>query len=201
MTTPEHYDLAIRGPIPFGILIPLGKMIDAVWPNAQIVTDKKQMPPGHDGTVFRIPRSDIAHDPDPETIQRIADEASQAEADGANDASLKHFDAQNILVTPPQELIHTLSVMCLGIMRGWPDANYLVQDVHLPEGVEDDGGSRFYEITVRRRDKPTPHDMRGRAESRVTELEQELAAAQAEIARLQQWEAVEVAPEELESGR
>ena len=94
-----------------------------------------------------------------------------------------------------------LSVMCLGIMRGWPDANYLVQDVHLPEGVEDDGGSRFYEITVRRRDKLTPHDMRGRAESRVTELEQELAAAQAEIARLQQWEVVEVAPEELESGR
>lgn len=201
MTTPEHYDLAIRGPIPFGVLIPLGKMIDAVWPNAQIVTDKKQMPPGHDGTVFRIPRSDIPCDPDPETIQRIADEAAQSEADGANDTSLKHFDAQNILVTPPQELIHTLSVMCLGIMRGWPDANYLVQDVHLPAGVEDDGGSRFYEITVRRRDKPTPHDMRGRAEARVTELEQELAAAQAEIARLQQWEAVEVAPEELESGR
>lgn len=202
-TATEHYDIAIRGPIPLGIISTLTSMIGAAWPNAQIVLDRAQMPPGHDGTVFRIPRSDLgAPAPDPEAIQRIAAEAATAEAEGANEATITHFDNTGIQGQLPEDLSKLIASIALELFESYPGANYLAIPVSLPaENLR--GRRRSFEVTVQRAEKPTPHTLRTRAEERAAELEQQLAEAQAEIARLKSWQVVEEpqGPAELEGGR
>lgn len=200
-TTTEHYDIVLSGPLPLGILTTLTSMIGTAWPNAQIVVDRAQMPPGHQGTVFRIPRSDLsAPAPDTVAIQRLAEEAAQADAEGANDSALTHFDNTGLKGQLPEELSKLIASIALELFDGYPGANYLAIPVSLPP-EKLPGSRRCFEVLVQRSEKPTPHTLRTRAEARVAELEQELAAAHEENARLKRWEVVEESPAELEGGR
>lgn len=171
----RHHDIVIQGPLPLGVAAALSSMIGTVWPEAQIVLDSPHPQAGTGGFVFRVPVD--AEEPGKltaEQAQGFREQVEDAEREGANSVDLLGLTEQGLTGKLPEDLAQTLGQIVMTLFQGYEGANYLSLPVSLPP-AEAGGARRRYEIVVQDNDKPSPHEMRERAEARVAELEAEIA--------------------------
>lgn len=174
----DHYKFSITAPLPLGLAASLMKLIGAAWPNARIGNDRTH------AFAVQIPKSDVDGQPvDTEAVQAVAAEAREAAQEGANDIGLTSFGSNEFRATMPEELSEHIASIALSLFESYADANYLSISASLPatSGAE----RRQFEVTVQRAEKPTPHQLREKAEARVKELEAELAGLKPELTTTQ----------------
>lgn len=171
----RHHDIIIQGPLPLGVAAALSSMIGTVWPDAQLVMDADAHPSARGGFVFRVP----VGDQEPGTLtakeaQGFREQVAEAEREGANDATIMSLTEDGFTGQLPEDLARALAQMVMTLFQAYEGANYLSLPLTLPP-AEYGGVRRRYEIVVQDSDKPSPHEMRERAEARVAELEAEIA--------------------------
>lgn len=124
---------------------------------------------------------------DSDRAQRIADIAMDALADIAveiltDGTMMRGLNIENGVATlelePSREILLTLVAAMRTMLDSHGAENYLETEVTAPSvslDLRDGQNPRdAYTVTIQRRERPTPHEFRQKAEARVAELEKEM---------------------------
>jgi hypothetical protein len=130
----------------------------------------------------RRPNFSLAAD---NVMDGLGDLAAEILADGTMLKALTVKDGEVCLdLEPATEMLKVFVASMRGILHGYGAENYVETEMQAPAISMDlrdsDTPHDSYTVTIQRRERPTPHEFRVRAEERVAELERELAQAQAD---------------------
>jgi hypothetical protein len=130
----------------------------------------------------RRPNFSLAAD---NVMDSLGDLAAEILADGTMLKALTVKDGEVCLdLEPATEMLKVFVASMRGILHGYGAENYVETEMQAPAISMDlrDSDTPYdsYTVTIQRRERPTPHEFRVRAEERVAELERQLAQAQAE---------------------
>ncbi|MFJ8727715.1 hypothetical protein [Streptomyces sp. NPDC093269] len=123
-------------------------------------------------------------------VDALGDLAAEILTDGTMLRSLEIRDGVATLdLEPATEILKVFVASMRGVLDGYGAENYVETEMQAPSVSMDlrDGNNPMdsYTVTIQRRTRPTPHEFRQRAEARVTELENELAQARADLMQSQ----------------
>jgi hypothetical protein len=112
----------------------------------------------------------------------LGDLAAEILADGTMLKALTVKDGEVFLdLEPATEMLKVFVATMRGILHGYGAENYVETEMQAPAISMDlrDSDTPYdsYTVTIQRRERPTPHEFRQKAEARVAELEAQLANA------------------------
>lgn len=112
----------------------------------------------------------------------LGDTAAEILSDGTMMRALTVKDGDVCLeLEPATEMLKLFVATMRGVLHGYGAENYVETEMQAPAISMDlrDGDTPYdsYTVTIQRRERPTPHEFRQRAEARVAELETQLANA------------------------
>ncbi|MFJ4473300.1 hypothetical protein ACIP2X_38200 [Streptomyces sp. NPDC089424] len=115
----------------------------------------------------------------------LGDLAAQILADGTMLKALTVKDGELCLdLEPATDLLKAFVAGMRGILHGYGAENYVETEMQAPAISMDlrDSDTPYdsYTVTIQRRERPTPHEFRQKAEARVAELERQLEQARAD---------------------
>lgn len=116
----------------------------------------------------------------------LADLAAEILSDGTMMKALTVKDGEVCLeLDPANDMLKVWVAAMRGILHGHGAENYVEHEMHAPAVSMDlrdsDTPHDSYTVTVQRRERPTPHEFRLRAEARVAAVLSECDALEAEV--------------------
>ncbi len=109
----------------------------------------------------------------------LGDLAAEILADGTMMKALTVKDGEICLdLEPATDMLKLFVATMRGVLHGYGAENYVETEMQAPAFSMDlrDADTPYdsYTVTIQRRERPTPHEFRQKAEARVAELEEEL---------------------------